>query len=72
MDRDDYFYDDEMDEGEERPGFFQRLRERLSFRRREDELLAKIGRQGLDSLTRRERAELEAITKRRRERGYRG
>jgi cell division inhibitor SepF len=40
MDREDYFYDEELDEEEgHRPSFFQRLRERLSFRRREDDLL---------------------------------
>jgi cell division inhibitor SepF len=40
VDREDYFYDDDLDEdANHRPGFFQRLRERLSFRRHEDELL---------------------------------
>ena len=40
--------------------------------RRMDELLAKISREGFDSLSRRERAFLDEMSRRRRERGYRG
>ena len=37
-----------------------------------DELLAKVGREGLQALSRRERAFLDAMSRRRRDRGYRG
>jgi len=62
-------------------GFFDRIEDRHREReakrvaddeRRMDEILAKISREGFDSLTRREREFLNEQSRRRRERGYRG
>ncbi|MFC1806309.1 rhomboid family intramembrane serine protease [Planctomycetota bacterium] len=50
----------------------QEIKRRADDERRLDEILAKIGREGLQSLSFRERAELEAIRQRKQQRGYRG